>query len=159
MNQRLLHLLKPAIRRTIGLAALVVKAKTLGVRVIVEDDEGRVFLVRHSYLPGWYLPGGGVDAGETAAAAALRELREEGGLIGRNPRLFGLYLNRKTSSRDHVALYCLSNAVPAPEGWKPGGEIREVGFFRRDALPQGTTGATRRRLAEVYEAAPIADLW
>ena len=41
------------------------RAKTLGVRVLVQAEAGRVLLVRHTYLDGWYLPGGGVDGGET----------------------------------------------------------------------------------------------
>ena len=38
---------------------------SLGVRLVVLDAEGRVFLVRHSYLPGSHLPGGAVDPGES----------------------------------------------------------------------------------------------
>ena len=53
----------------------VTRGMTLGVRAVVTDDRGRVLLVRHTYLAGWWLPGGGVDRGETTQAAVVRELR------------------------------------------------------------------------------------
>ena len=56
------------------------RSMTLGVRGLVGDESGRVLLVRHTYAEGWHLPGGGVDHGESAHAAALRELAEEGGV-------------------------------------------------------------------------------
>jgi 8-oxo-dGTP pyrophosphatase MutT (NUDIX family) len=42
--------------------------------------EGRVLMVRQSYRPTWTFPGGRVEAGENARAAACRELAEELGL-------------------------------------------------------------------------------
>src|SRR5690348_9559012 len=82
------------------------RGMTLGVRAAAFDGEGRIFLVRHSYMPGWYLPGGGVDVGETTDTAIERELLEEGGiLLAAPPELFGLYLNKTISRRDHVAFY------------------------------------------------------
>ena len=45
--------------------------------------DGKVWLGRRSDVPGprnWQFPQGGVDAGETPEAAALRELREETGV-------------------------------------------------------------------------------
>ena len=47
--------------------------------------EGRVLLVRHSYVRGWLLPGGGVGRGEAPADAIVRELREEIGLARSSP--------------------------------------------------------------------------
>jgi len=112
--------------------------------------------VRHTYLPGWYLPGGGVDPGETTAAAMIREIAEETGVaVAGEPRLFGLYLNRRTSGRDHVALYVFDVTVGRPTLTAPRLEIAEVGFFALDALPDDTTQATRRRLAEVFAGASV----
>lgn len=42
--------------------------------------EGALLLLRNSYHPLWSLPGGGVDSGESARAAAVREIREELGV-------------------------------------------------------------------------------
>ena len=69
-----------------------VRGLTLGTRTAVIDAQSRVLLVRHTYAPGWMLPGGGVERGETLADAALRELREEAAVIAEEePRLFGMY--------------------------------------------------------------------
>ncbi len=65
------------VNRLVQSAALVTRGMTLGARVAAFDDENRVLLVRHQYLPGWYFPGGGVDAGETMAEAARRNFRRK----------------------------------------------------------------------------------
>ncbi len=133
------------------------RAKTLGVRAIALDA-GRVLLVRHTYRQGWYLPGGGVDRDETAEAAAIRELREEAGIVcnGR-PVLHGFYRNRAHSPRDHVACYVVRDFTAGPRA--PDWEIAETGFFPVDALPDGTTRATRARLGELFEDRPISADW
>ena len=58
--------------------AKITRGMTLGVRAVVLDGENRVFLVRHTYVPGWSLPGGGVEVGETFVTSLARELEEEG---------------------------------------------------------------------------------
>ena len=135
----------------------LMRAMTLGVRAIVLDEAGNIFLVRHTYLPGWYLPGGGVDRGETAEEAIIRELLEEGGLrCSERPVLHGLYRNGR---RDHVACYVVRRFDVDTEAPKCDREIAKAGFFPVSALPADTTRATRARLREVLENQAISQSW
>ncbi len=132
---------------------------SLGVRLIALDAGGRVFLVRHSYLPGWHLPGGAVDPGETLREAAVREAEEEGGLVfdGR-PELFQVYRSAAGGRRDHIGLFTVRGArQDRPR--RPNAEILASGFHALDALPEGVTAATRERLAEVLEGRTPGDVW
>ncbi len=132
---------------------------TLGVRGAAFDDEGRVCLLRHTYVSGWHMPGGGVEVGETAETALRRELQEEAALdLARPPLLFGVYLNTVGTRRDHVLLY-RCDAVLAATPKKGDREIAECGFFPLDDLPEGTTPATRRRLDELSGRAAPSALW
>lgn len=132
---------------------------TVGVRAAVIDADNRVFLIRHTYTPGWHLPGGGVEAGESVVEALRRELFEEARLAWtETPRLHGVFFNTRMSKRDHVLVYVV-RAFSVIEPKAPDREIAEAGFFRLDALPPGTTGATRRRLAEIVSASGPAEGW
>jgi ADP-ribose pyrophosphatase YjhB (NUDIX family) len=153
------RLFEPVIRRLLHFYWRFSRGVTLGVRAVVIDGRGRVFLIVHSYVPGWHLPGGGVEIGETAAVALARELREEGNIeLVDQPTLFGVYFNRRISRRDHVALYVVrAYRQDAPP--QPNLEIIAHGFFAPDALPPETTRATRERLAEVLDGRKPAELW
>ncbi len=134
------------------------RGMTLGVRALLVS-EGRVVLVRHTYAPGWYLPGGGVERGESAAEALEREVREEAGVrLTAAPRLFGLYRNAAADPRDHVALYICEAFEPIPDAPRPRGEIAECAAFPIDMLPPDATRATVARLREYLGgAAPSMD--
>ena len=55
---------------------------TGGVRVIIENDEQKILMVKqeHPERTVWMVPGGGIEEGETAAEAVVREMKEETGL-------------------------------------------------------------------------------
>ncbi|WP_420962893.1 NUDIX domain-containing protein [Brucella sp. IR073] len=139
---------------------LLRRPMTLGVRAVVLDEKaGTVFLVRHTYVPGWHFPGGGVETGETFGQALAKELSEEGNIELTGPaELFALYMNAHASRRDHVALYvCRNWRQTAPK--LPDREIAEAGFFALDRLPEGTTASTRQRLKEIVEGVALPETW
>ena len=148
---------EPVLRWAFHLYWRFARGMTLGVRAVVLDGDNRVFLVRHSYVAGWHLPGGGVEVGETFRDALARELVEEGRIeLAGEPVLHGVFLNSHVSRRDHVAVYLVRHfrldRLPLPNR-----EIVECGFFEPGALPAGTTTGTRLRIAEVLEGrAPMA---
>jgi len=149
--------LEPLLRRIFHFYWRLVRGMTLGVRGVVLDAEGKVFLIHHTYVSGWHLPGGGVEAGETFLGALKRELMEEGMIeLLAEPALQGLFFNSHVSRRDHVAVYVVREfrQLRLPQ---PNHEISACGFFAVDALPANTTEGTRRRIAEVVHGQkPIA---
>lgn len=146
------------IRRFLHLYWRLVRGMTLGVRGVVLRD-AEVLLVRHGYTPGWHLPGGGVEPGESFEDALAKELLEEGNIrLTGKPVLHGLFQNLNASKRDHVAVYVVRDfhyggALP------PRFEIQEASFFPLDALPADTTQSTRRRLAEVTKGEATPGVW
>lgn len=130
-------------------------SRARGAVALVLDTSGRVLLVRHGYQPGWRLPGGGIDRGETAEAAVRRELAEELSLEGGRVTLLGRY-SRRVLWVDHaVTLFCVEGAAIA---FRPGWEIREILWADPAVPPPGTSPATARRLAEL-RGTPVSERW
>ena len=145
---RLLHALFLAVKS--GLAPVA-----LGVNALVLDGAGRVLLVRHGYQPGWQLPGGGVEPGETPATAVRRELAEEVGLQDGTWRLVSHHARKVLWIGHLVVLYRVDGARIA---FRPSLEVREILWADPAAPPPGTTPATLRRLAELL-GAPVSESW
>lgn len=138
---------------------MATRGATLGVRAIAVDDKNNIILVRHTYVPGWYLPGGGVERGETMRTSMTRELFEEANVqLTGEPELIGIYLNQKTSRQDHVALY-LCRKWTQKNIPKPNMEIAECKSFPLDALPDDVTSSTRARILEVLGKGQKSEFW
>jgi ADP-ribose pyrophosphatase YjhB (NUDIX family) len=157
--QSLRKRLEPTLRRIFHLYWRFARGMTLGVRAVVLDSDNRVFLVKHSYVAGWHLPGGGVEVGETFGDALRRELAEEGRIeLPGEPALHGLFFNSHVSRRDHVAVYIVrhfrQDRLPEPNR-----EIVACGFFEAGALPAETTEGTRLRISEVLEGKTLIATW
>src|SRR4030066_130495 len=75
-----------------------------GVRIMMIKGK-EVLLVRQSYMPGWFMPGGGVKRGETLEQAARRETREEIGAEMANLCLLGAYTHFGEQKSDHNVLF------------------------------------------------------
>ncbi len=139
---------------------LLTRPMTLGARVMLFNENGEICLIKHSYIDGWQLPGGGVDTGETIGNAAARELAEEAGFQPVEPMsLFAAYKNENVSRRDHVLLYVCRHAEPIA-GFKIDGlEIVDCQFFAPDKLPEDTTMSTKRRIAEIAGKIEVDRYW
>jgi len=132
---------------------------TVGVKAIVTDPEGRVLLVKTRYQRWWTLPGGGVHRQESPELAAIREVREETG-VRIEPeilRFHGLYSNFAEGKSDYIAVFMAElTGMVEPV---PGLEIEKAAFHALDALPEDTSPATSRRLAEMTDGEVVNGPW
>ena len=132
---------------------------TVGVRVALTDG-ARVVLVRHSYADRqWYLPGGGVHRTESTVDAAVREVREELGVViaPHDLRLVGAFHSTLQGKSDHIIVFATA-LPPEPFTIQPS-EIAEAGTFDFDELPVRTSPATRRRILELASNKAGHGIW
>ncbi|AIG78935.1 Hypothetical protein AJAP_30565 [Amycolatopsis japonica] len=108
----------------------------VAVSVFIQDDEGRILMIRRTDNDLYSIPGGQLELGETLSQAAVREVREETGIECEVTGVIGLY-----SNPNHVIAY-------------DDGEVRQEFSicFRAKAI-----GGTLRTSAESKEAAWVAD--
>jgi 8-oxo-dGTP diphosphatase len=73
---------------------------------------GEILLVQNSYVKFRSLPGGVVNRGETGRQAAIRELREEVGIVARHEDLVAVLdeVHEWEGKRDHVEIFALELA-------------------------------------------------
>jgi 8-oxo-dGTP diphosphatase len=105
----------------------------IAVDVIIEINARIVLIERKNYPPGWAIPGGFVDVGESVEAAAIREMREETSLDVELTDLLGVYSRPDRDPRGHtVSLVYVGRAQGAP---RADDDAKNAGLFALDALP------------------------
>jgi 8-oxo-dGTP pyrophosphatase MutT (NUDIX family) len=130
---------------------------TLGSRAIVINSENQVLLVKHTYQPHWYLPGGGVKKNESVKAAIIRELKEEVGIIpNEDPQLFGIYHHTYLEVNDYPIIFVVKN-YSSVSAHSP--EIEQIGWYAYENLPAMVSPGTKRRLSEYFYKTPQSDSW
>ena len=130
-----------------------------GAQVYVRDEHGRMLLQRRADNGNWSAPGGLMETGESLAAAAVREVREETGLDVELTGLLGIY-----TDPGHVIAYAdgevrqefvvaFTGRVIAGElrGSDESTEVRWVDPAELDRLPVHDT--VRLRLGHLAEGA------
>lgn len=130
----------------------------MGVRTLVVDELGQILLIKHTYMPGWHFPGGGVLRGEPTRIAAIRELLEEAGVVANDKiELFGVYFHRVMLANDYIVLYVVKKFTSGPVSL--GGEIAEIKWFSPENLPEDLCRHTRARIGEYLFGHPTQDQW
>jgi len=148
------------VHQLITFGALFQRPMTLGVRGLIIDKDDKVLLVKqHRMYPVFIYPAAGLKLAETILQALERELFEECAVSLKSPPLlYNIYLNKRSSSRDHVALFVIRNFCD--EGPRlPDKEIAEVKYFPVDQLPDDATPATQRRIDEVLNNIEMSPYW
>ena len=137
----------------------IVRPKTLGVKCLVENEEA-FLLVRINYgHRRWTVPGGGIHKGEAPEVAAMRELKEEAGIVADKVRKIGEYTNTHQYKIDTVHVY--HTRVPNRDSSIDGFEIAEAEWFTlaqlpKDRMPSVDRILTMRQETELRRATLIA---
>jgi len=119
------------------------------VDTIIEIDGGVVLIRRRNPPPGWAIPGGFVDYGETVEAAAVREAREETGLDVRLTRLLGVYSDPDRDPRLHTistVFVALASGTPMA-----GDDAAEAAVFTEATLPPDIAFDHRKILEDYFK--------
>jgi len=120
------------------------------VDIIIETEGGVVLIRRRNPPPGWAIPGGFVDYGETVEGAAVREAREETGLDVRLSRLLGVYSDPERDPRLHtISTVFVAAASGTPVG---GDDAAEAAVFTESTLPPDIAFDHRKILGDYFKS-------
>ena len=120
---------------------------------VVLEWRDEILLVRRRFAPRagyWCLPSGFMEYGEKPERTALRELKEETGIVGRLQGLFGVYAGHDDPRVRAVLI--LYRAIRAGGRLKPGDDAVEARFFAVNRWPRAIAFEAHRLALEEFTA-------
>ncbi len=107
---------------------------TVDILIELENTEGLVLILRKNPPPGWAIPGGFVDYGETLEQAAIREAKEETSLDVILLEQFHTYSDPRRDARLHtISTVFIAKAKGIPHA---ADDAAEIGVFQENNLPE-----------------------
>jgi 8-oxo-dGTP pyrophosphatase MutT (NUDIX family) len=145
MLTRLLRAGATALHKMLTVGWFFRRPRTFGAHAIALTPQGRVVLVKLWYAPGWRLPGGGRDADEPPADAAIRELGEEIGMAAYGEVNLACELEESVDfKRDNCSIVVVRDVEYRSKRWS--WEVERVSDFALNDLPADVSSQTRRWL-------------
>lgn len=127
---------------------------SIGAAAVITDERGRVLLVHHTYGQfNWEIPGGLGEPNESGEANAVREVREETGLVVVAERLTGVYFE---PGRDFHHFVFVCRRADREEPRPTSEEISEVRWCDPTDLPRPISDFTARRIDDALSGKPAA---
>ncbi|MDQ3250285.1 MAG: NUDIX domain-containing protein [Chloroflexota bacterium] len=117
----------------------------IGANIVI-IEHGKVLLTQREDFEVWCLPGGHIDAGESAAAVAIREAREETGLDVHLLRLVGVYT--RLGSADDIHTVCFAAQPTGGILQAQVGEVIDLAYFAPDDLPTAMFWWHRQQISD-----------
>lgn len=125
--------------------------ETFGVRVLVFKDN-HILLVKHRYGNFWVMPGGGINKNESEEQAALRELKEETGMLSiATDFKLGQYKNNTGGKNDNISCFVVTDFKEITNFRRTFIDYLEIGsmqWFKIDNLPHDVSDPTEARIKE-----------
>jgi ADP-ribose pyrophosphatase YjhB (NUDIX family) len=119
------------------------------VDAIIEMNGGVILIKRKNPPPGWAIPGGFVDYGETLEEAVVREMKEETCLDINLVRQFHTYSDPGRDPRHHtVSTIFIATSSGSPEA---ADDAKDIGIFTKDSLPEDIAFDHRQILEDYFE--------
>lgn len=149
---KIAHICKRIVQRCLNMS-------TVGVKALIINRNMEILLVKHTYMPGWHLPGGGLNPGESPKDAIIREIKEEAAISVKGTlELFHVYAHLILGASDYPILYIIREFEMLPHKPDPK-EIAQTKWFHYQALPQDASSSTFERVKEVFDQLPPMDRW
>jgi len=118
------------------------------VDIIIEIDNAIVLIERKNPPPGWAIPGGFIDYGESAEQAAIREAKEETCLDVVIVHLLGVYSEPDRDPRFHtISTVFMAHGEGTPQA---ADDAQRIGLFRNETLPATLAFDHARILHDYY---------